>query len=55
MVNLFQTHIPGCTIIKLNNKVEAAFDVNRIIYVENHIVLEDGSPERLLKKENRRD
>ena len=50
MVEIFQNEIENCTIIKLSNKVEAAFDVQRIIHIENHIVLEDGDPNILMKK-----
>ena len=52
IVDIFRKYIPGCTIIKLSNKIEAGFDVDRIVNIDSHIVLEDGSPLSLLKKKN---
>ena len=43
--------IPGVTIIKISNSIEQCFDVDRIIYMDNMTIKEDGSPAKL--KEDR--
>lgn len=40
-----------CTIIKISNKVECSLDVQRIIYVKDHRIMEDGNPHEI-REEN---
>ena len=48
IVDLLKKYVPNCTIIKISNKIEAAFDVGRIIALENGILKEEGSPKVLI-------
>jgi ABC-type multidrug transport system fused ATPase/permease subunit len=40
----------NCTIIKISNKIESAVDVQRIIYVKDHRIIEDGNPHEIREK-----
>ena len=39
IVDLLKKYIPDCTIIKITNKAEAAFGVDRVIYMDNSVIL----------------
>ena len=45
---MLKKHIPNVTIIKLSNKIESAFDVDKIISMENGILYEQGAPQKLV-------
>lgn len=50
IVDLLKKYIPECTIIKISNKIESAFGVDRIVYLENSVILEEGTPSHLMTK-----
>lgn len=52
IVEILNKYIPDCTIIKLSNKIETAFDVDRIIALQDGILLEDGDPKILATQPN---
>ncbi len=33
IVQIIENHIPNCTIIKISNKIEVCFDMDRIVYM----------------------
>lgn len=39
IVDLLRKHNPECTIIKIDNRIESAYGANRIIHMENSIIL----------------
>jgi hypothetical protein len=43
IVDLLDKYNPGCTIIKITNTLEVAYDMKRIVYMEHLKVVEDGS------------
>lgn len=47
IVELIRKYNPLCTIIKITNTLEVAFDVNRIVLLEKLKIVEDGNPKRL--------
>lgn len=40
IVDLIRKYIPDCTIIKINASIEASLDAERIIAMENSVILE---------------
>jgi energy-coupling factor transporter ATP-binding protein EcfA2 len=44
---LLRKYNPGCTIIKITNSLEVAFDVERIVLLDHLQVIEAGNPKRL--------
>ena len=48
IVELLQRYNPGCTIIKITNTLEVAYDCQRIIYLEKLRLREDNSPGKLV-------
>ena len=50
IVELLRKYIPDCTIIKINSSIDAALDVDRIISMQNSVILEEGSPQQLSMK-----
>lgn len=42
IVQIIENHIPNCTIIKISNKIEVSFDMDRIVLMENLKVKEEG-------------
>ena len=48
IIDILKKYIPNCTIIKISNKIETAFDVDRIISLQNGVLLEQGSPSILI-------
>ena len=50
IVDLLKRYIPECTIIKISSKIESAFGVDRVVYMENSVILEEGSPSHLMTK-----
>ncbi len=50
IVEILRKYIPDCTIIEINNKIESALDSERIVSMENSVILEDGSPKQLMGK-----
>jgi len=49
IVDLLKKYNPGCTIIKITNTLEVAYDVSRIIYLEKLKLLEEGVPNKLIR------
>ena len=49
IVELLKKYNPGCTIIKITNTLEVAYDSQRIVYLEKLRLREDGQPGRLVK------
>lgn len=39
--------MPTCTIIKVSKNVEEAFGMDRIVYMENGNIKEDGHPDKI--------
>lgn len=33
IVQIIENHIPNCTIIKISNKIEVSFDMDRVVYM----------------------
>ena len=50
IVELLKKYIPDCTIIKINNNVDAALDAERVISMQNSAILEEGTPQQLILK-----
>ena len=46
--DVLKKYIPTCTVIKLSNKIENAFNVDRILSIENGAIGEDGDPKLLV-------
>jgi energy-coupling factor transport system ATP-binding protein len=47
IVELLKKYNPGCTIIKITNSLEVAYDSNRIILLEKLRIVEEGCPKKL--------
>lgn len=45
---ILKKYNPGCTIIKITNSLEVAFDVERIVLMEHLHIIEEGNPKRLV-------
>lgn len=50
IVDILRKYIPDCTIIKINHRGEAAFGATRIVHIENSVIVEEGTPEKLMSK-----
>jgi ABC-type bacteriocin/lantibiotic exporter with double-glycine peptidase domain len=48
IVKIIETHLSGCTIIKISNKIEVSFDMDRVVCMENLKIKEQGRKEELL-------
>ena len=49
--DLVQKYNPGCTLIKITNSFDVAFDADRVVLFENLKRVEDGDPKELVKLE----
>lgn len=45
---LLRKYNSGCTIIKITNSLDVAYDVDRIVMLDHLRVVEDGHPKKLL-------
>lgn len=48
MVQIIENHIPNCTIIKISKQIEVSFDMDRIVYMENLNLKEQGTKNNLI-------
>lgn len=48
IVELLKKYCPGCTIIKITNTLEVAYDMQRVVLLEHFKVVEEGHPKKLL-------
>lgn len=44
---ILRKYNPGCTIIKITNSLEVAFDVERVVLLEHLNIAEEGNPRKL--------
>jgi ABC-type histidine transport system ATPase subunit len=49
IAQLLELYNPGCTLIKIWNNMEVAYDVDRVIMFEHLKLIEQGRPEQLAK------
>lgn len=47
IVDLLRKHNPKCTIIKITNTLEVAYDADRILLLDKFRIVEEGSPKKL--------
>jgi len=47
-VQIIKNHISDCTIIKISNKIEVSFDMDRIVNMENLNILSQGNKDHLM-------
>lgn len=48
IVDLLKKYNPGCTIIKITNSLEVAYDMERVVLLEHMKVVEEGHPKVLV-------
>lgn len=47
IVDLLRKHNPKCTIIKITNSLEVAYDADRVLLLDKLRIVEEGSPKKL--------